>query len=206
MEISSVGWVVPVPLGTALLSLWTGGMPTKEKKKKKKSFSAQCLPHLFTGMAALCPSSPALVRVGLCSPSRGKNPWRGWNSLQPSSMLACCCSNVTNAKNNSGVAIETCRVATCEPGENCTLLRTLVFFSPSRTSTALLGCHRFLFFVVVVVPEDGRSLFHSILFFFILFYSILFYPFQLLLTWIFESMCASHLLLLLSQVFPAFHL
>lgn len=48
---------------------------------------------------------------------------------------------MTNAKNNSGVAIETCSVATCEPGENCTLLSTL-FFSfpqprspPSRTST-----------------------------------------------------------------------
>jgi len=55
---------------------------------------------------------------------------------------------MTNAKNNPGVAIETCTVATCEPGETHKRLSTLFFSStqphsfPSRMSpgTPDLAC------------------------------------------------------------------
>lgn len=81
---------------------------------------------------------------------------------------------MTNAKNNSGVAIETCTVATCEPGEHCTVLGTLVFLFLSAMPTpkqdehrharpclllcpALLACHSIF---CCAKGQDGRSLFN----------------------------------------------
>lgn len=178
VEMSKCGLGGPSATGDLSGDLCHSGLEGHQQRKgKKKRFFSLFIPR-FVYKHWSCCQGGFPPRRGAGGKERALE--RVKPTLHPSSMLGCYCGNVTNAKNNPGVAIETLRVATCEPGEDCTLLRTLFFgFFFSLFPSALLspqagpaqpfaGLSQFLFSVVpgdgMGWDEDGRSLFFLPLF------------------------------------------